>query len=63
MIGGYMFDFTFLIPDYGEPENEWEYLPPDPCDVISDREEERLAMELYYLIDIGAFDPENELFE
>jgi len=54
-----MFDVSFLIPDYSEWDEE--YIPPEPDDVMPDRERERLDMELYDLIDAGAFDPEREI--
>jgi|YNPBryunderm2012_1023409.scaffolds.fasta_scaffold91371_2 hypothetical protein len=57
-----MFDVTFLIPDY---PNWWDdgsdYVPPAPDDVMPDRERERIEMEIFELIDAGAFDPEREL--
>lgn len=55
-----MFDVTFLIPDYPDWE-EYTPTPHDPYEDISDRERERLDMELYELIDAGAFDPEREI--
>lgn len=52
-----MYDITFLIPDYEEADD----IPPCPDDEMPDREKERLNMEIYYAIDAGAFDPNNEI--
>ncbi len=56
-----MFDITFLIPDYPDWNDDSNYMPPCPDDEMPNREKERLNMEIYYAIDAGAFDPNNEI--
>lgn len=55
-----MYDVTFSIPEYDDPEAS--DLPTCPDDEIPDRERERLDNELYRLIDQGAFDPDLEVY-
>ena len=38
-------------------------ISPAPEEVIPEREQERLDQELYALVDLGAYDPENEVIE
>ncbi len=56
-----MYDVTFLIPDYSDWQDEEDFMPPCPEDEMTDQERERLDMELYQMVDRGAFDPDNEI--
>jgi len=56
-----MWDVTFLIPDYPDWQEEEDYIPLEPDEVMADGEEERLFFELCERFVEGAFDPEREL--
>lgn len=56
-----MLDVTFLIPDYQDWQEQLDYMPPSPDDLIPDREADRLFEKLCAMADSGAFDPEREL--
>lgn len=56
-----MYDVTFLIPDYPDWQDEENFTPPEPDEVMAEDEEERLFFELCERFVDGAFDPEKEL--
>lgn len=53
-----MMDITYRIPDYSDDE-----IDLDAPEEIPEREQERLDAELFELIDLGAFDPDNEVLD
>jgi hypothetical protein len=53
-----MFDMSFLLPNYDEPEPIRMFVCPD--DEIPASEKARLDAELDAMIDQGAFDRDNE---
>lgn len=54
-----MYDVTFLIPDYWQDEED--FTPPEPDEVMAEGEKERLFFELCERFADGALDPEGEL--
>ncbi|NPV77936.1 MAG: hypothetical protein HPY59_16365 [Anaerolineae bacterium] len=56
-----MYDVTFLIPDYPDWQNEMDYIPPDPGELMPERVKNELFDEFCDLLESGAFDQDREL--